>query len=218
MIKAILWDNDGVLVDTERLYYRATKDVLAGVGFDLTEELFVQYLLIESRGPWHLLEGYTEEQIRELRRQRNERYSHYLSTERTVIDGVEEVLAELHGKYAMGIVTSSLKEHFEIIHASSGILKYFDFVVSAGDYTNYKPHPEPYLVAMQKAGVEPQECIAIEDSLRGVLAATGAGIRCYVVPHGLTRNSDFSQAYRVLTNLRELLAELNSAGEVAGDP
>jgi HAD superfamily hydrolase (TIGR01509 family) len=208
MIKAILWDNDGVLVDTERLYYRATKDVLASVGFDLTEELFVEYLLIQSRGPWHLLDGYTEEQIQALRKQRNERYSHYLSTESSVIDGVEAVLSELHGKYTMGIVTSSLKEHFEIIHSSSGIMKYFDFVVAAGDYSNYKPHPEPYLVAMQKAGVIADECVAVEDSLRGVLSATGAGIRCYVVPHGLTRNSDFSQAYKVLSNLKELLDEL----------
>ena len=208
MIKAILWDNDGVLVDTERLYYRATKDVLAGIGFDLTEELFVQHLLIESRGPWHLLNGYTDEQIQAMRKQRNELYSHYLASEKTVMDGVEEVLAELHGKYIMGIVTSSLKEHFEIIHSNTGLLKYFDFVVAAGDYTNYKPHPEPYLVAMEKAGVTADECIAVEDSLRGVLAATGAGIRCYVVPHGLTQNSDFSQAYKVLTNLRDLLGEL----------
>ena len=208
MIKAILWDNDGVLVDTERLYYRATKDILAAVGFDLTEELFVLYLLVENRGPWHLLDGYTDEQIQAMRKQRNERYSQYLLSEKTVMDGVEEVLAQLHGKYTMGIVTSSLKEHFEIIHSNTGLLKYFDFVVSAGDYTNYKPHPEPYQVAMQKAGVKPEECIAVEDSLRGVLAATGAGIRCYVVPHGLTRNSDFSQAYKVLTNLRDLLGEL----------
>jgi HAD superfamily hydrolase (TIGR01509 family) len=209
MIKAILWDNDGVLVDTERLYYRATRETLAGIGFDLTEQLFIQLFLIEAKGPWHLLKGYTDEQIRALRKQRNELYSHYLTSEKTVIEGVDEVLTKLHGKYTMGIVTSSLKEHFEIIHKSTGLLKYFDFVVASGDYAKYKPDPEPYLVAMERARVSADECIAIEDSLRGVLAATGAGIRCYVVPHGLTRDSDFRNAYKVLANIRDLLNELS---------
>jgi HAD superfamily hydrolase (TIGR01509 family) len=208
MIKTILWDNDGVLVDTERLYFRATKEILASAGYELTEEQFVDLFLIEARGPWHLLQGYSAEQIETLRKQRNQLYSRLLLEEKTTIDGVEEVLSGFHGKYKMGIVTSSLKEHFEIIHRSTGLLKYFDFVVASGDYTKYKPHPEPYLVALEKAGSAAAECIAIEDSLRGVLSATGAGIRCYVVPHGLTRNSDFREAYKVLTHIRDLQLEL----------
>jgi HAD superfamily hydrolase (TIGR01509 family) len=209
MIKAILWDNDGVLVDTERLYFRATQEVLASIGFELSEEQFVQLFLIESRGPWHLLQGYSTDEINTFRKKRNELYSQFLEKGKTLIDGVEEVLAELHGKYKMGIVTSSLKEHFEIIHRSSGVLKYFDFVVASGDYAKYKPDPEPYFVALQKAGVPAEECVAVEDSLRGVLSATAAGLRCYVVPHPLTRNSDFHQAYKILNNVKDLLAELS---------
>ena len=207
MIKAILWDNDGVLVDTERLYFRATQEILASIGFELSQQQFIELFLIESRGPWHLLEGYSKEEKDALRKKRNERYSELLGEEKTLIDGVEEVLAELHGKYKMGIVTSSLKEHFDIIHRTTGVLKYFDFVVASGDYTKYKPDPEPYLVALQKAGVSADECIAVEDSLRGLLSATAAGLRCYVVPHPLTRNSDFHQAYKVLNHLKDLLAE-----------
>jgi len=210
MIKAIFWDNDGVLVDTERLYFRATKEILASVGFELTEEQFIELFLIEARGPWHLLQGYSAEQIQMLRKRRNQLYSEFLTEKKTVMDGVEEVLAGLHGKYKMGIVTSSLKEHFEIIHRSTGLLKYFDFVVASGDYTKYKPDPEPYLVALEKAGVEAGECVAIEDSLRGAMSATGAGIRCYVVPHGLTRNLDFRGAHKVLPNIRDLLPELSA--------
>ena len=210
MIKAILWDNDGVLVDTEHLYFRATQEVLETIGFELTQEHFLELFLIEARGAWHLVRerGYSEEEIEALRQRRNQLYAQYLRTETRLMEGVEDVLAELHGKYTMGIVTSSLREHFDIIHASSGLLKYFDFVVASGDYTMYKPHPEPYLVALDRAGCRAEEAIAIEDSLRGLLAATGAGIRCYVVPQRLTAGSDFAAAYKVLTNIRDLLQDL----------
>lgn len=210
MIKAILWDNDGVLVDTEHLYFRATQEVLETIGFELTQEHFLELFLIEARGAWHLVRerGYSEEEIEALRQRRNQLYAQYLRTETRLMEGVEDVLAELHGKYTMGIVTSSLREHFDIIHASSGLLKYFDFVVASGDYTMYKPHPEPYLVALDRAGCRAEEAIAIEDSLRGLLAATGAGIRCYVVPQRLTSGSDFAAAYKVLTNIRDLLQDL----------
>lgn len=212
MIKAIFWDNDGVLVDTEHLYFRATQEVLASIGFELTEEHFLELFLTEAKGAWHLVQeqGVSPAEIEALRQRRNQLYAEYLSAETRLIEGVEDVLAELHGKYTMGIVTSSLREHFDIIHQSSGLLKYFDFVVASGDYTMYKPHPEPYLVALDRAGCRAEESIAIEDSLRGLLAATGAGIRCYVVPQRLTSGSDFSSAYKVLRHVRELLQDLNS--------
>ena len=212
MIKAILWDNDGVLVDTERLYFRATQEVLSTIGFELTETHFTELFLIEARGAWHLVRelGFSEPEVENLRQTRNRIYSEYLAKEKLLIEGVEEVLSELHGKYTMAIVTSSLREHFDLIHHSTGLLKYFDFVVASGDYTKYKPDPEPYLVALERAGCTADECIAVEDSLRGLLSATGAGIRCYVVPQELTSTSDFSAAFKVLTNIRDLLIELDT--------
>jgi HAD superfamily hydrolase (TIGR01509 family) len=212
MIKAIFWDNDGVLVDTEHLYFRATQEVLATIGFELTETHFMELFLIEARGAWHLVRerGFSEKEVENLRQTRNRLYSDYLAKEKLLIEGVEEVLAELHGKYIMAIVTSSLREHFDLIHHSTGLLRYFDFVVASGDYTKYKPDPEPYQVALERAGCGADECIAIEDSLRGLLSATGAGIRCYVVPQRLTSTSDFSSAFKVLANVRELLKELET--------
>lgn len=212
MIKAIFWDNDGVLVDTEHLYFRATQEVLATIGFELTEKHFMELFLIEARGAWHLVRerGFSELEVETLRQTRNRLYSDYLAREKLLIEGVEEVLAELHGKYTMAIVTSSLREHFDLIHHSTGLLKYFDFVVASGDYAKYKPDPEPYQVALERSGCRADECIAIEDSLRGLLSATGAGIRCYVVPQRLTTASDFSAAYKVLANVREVLKELET--------
>ena len=108
----------------------------------------------------------------------------------------------------MGIVTSSRRDHFELIHRSSGLLKYFDFVITASDYAKFKPNPEPYLMAVKKSGFNKKECIAIEDSERGLKSAKGAGIHCMVIPTELTRNGDFSVADKVLGNITDVLEEL----------
>jgi HAD superfamily hydrolase (TIGR01509 family) len=116
------------------------------------------------------------------------------------------VLAALHGRYTMGIVTSAQREHFDIIHAHSGLLRYFSFVLASGDYSEPKPHPAPYLKGLECAGVGARECLVIEDSERGLASATTAGIRCMVVPSRLTAGRPFTGAHRVLGNVRELLA------------
>jgi HAD superfamily hydrolase (TIGR01509 family) len=210
MIKAILWDNDGVLVDTEPLYFRATREILARVGVELTQELYAEYLLKQGKGAWHLAEerGVPPAEIDRLRDERNARYEQLLHQGNTAIGGAEETLANLHGKFTMGIVTSSRPDHFEIIHRSTGLLKYFDFVITSLHYTNYKPHPEPYLVGLARAGCGKDECIVIEDSPRGLMAANAAGIRCLVIPNALATREDFSRAYLVLNTITGVTPEL----------
>jgi HAD superfamily hydrolase (TIGR01509 family) len=210
MVKALLWDNDGVLVETEHLYFLATRETLATRGIALEEAQYLELFLQQSRGILHFAQehGWSEEELERVRRQRSVLYSALLREQSRVIDGVEEVLAALHGRYAMGIVTSSQREHFDIIHSRSGLLKYFDFVLASGDYREPKPHPEPYLRAVERAGFAKEACIAIEDSERGLAAATAAGLKCVIVPSRLTAGRPFSGAYKVLGNIREILEVL----------
>jgi len=210
MIKAILWDNDGVLVDTEHLYFLATREVLATVGITLTEEMYVELLLVQGKGAWHLAEekGMSREDVSRLRDRRNALYLKLVNTEAKVIEGAEEVLKGLHGKYLMGVVTSSRREHFESIHRRTGLMKYFAFVLTGDDYNKHKPDPEPYLLAVQKTGLKKEQCIVVEDSLRGLTAAIGAGLRCIVIPRGLTCSQKFDGAYRALDSINQLPDEL----------
>ena len=106
----------------------------------------------------------------------------------------------------MGIVTSSRKDHFEIIHKQTGFLKYFDFIVTSEDVKNTKPDPEPYLKALELSGMKKEECIVVEDSERGLRAAIAAGLKCYIIPTELTKNSDFTGAEKVLNNIKEILS------------
>ena len=208
MIKAIFWDNDGVLVDTERLYFQSNQEVFASAGLALSERDYLQLFLRQDKGAWHLLEaqGVPPEEIQRLRDKRNERYSQLLSREARVIAGVTDVLEALHGKYLMGIVTSSRRDHFDVIHGRTDLLKYFDFVLTSGDFTRSKPNPDPYLMAIERSGLRPDECIAIEDSERGLEAAALAGIRCIVIPTALTRGGQFARASRVVQDVVDIPA------------
>jgi len=210
----ILWDNDGVLVDTERLYFQATQDVLAEVDFELSMEDYIELLLVQARGVWHLLEGngYSDDDIAAMKRRRDARYADYLASEPILIDGVREVLDQLHGRFAMGIVTSSLRHHFEIIHARTGLLDYFDFVIANEDVTRSKPDPEPYVTALKKAGAKPEDAVAVEDSERGLIAARGAGVDCYIIPTKLTRQSNFEGALEILENISKVPKRIQARG------
>jgi len=208
MIKAIFWDNDGILVDTEKLYYKASKLTFAKIGIDLTDQMYAEYFLRNSHGTWHLAKnlGHSDTTISELRNERNNLYSKLLESEIEIIKGAEEVLNRLYGKYKMGIVTSSRKDHFELIHRQTGFLKYFDFVVTSEDVKNTKPDPEPYLKALEISGMKKDECIVVEDSERGLRSAIAAGLKCYIIPTSLTLNSDFSGAEKILNNIKEILS------------
>jgi HAD superfamily hydrolase (TIGR01509 family) len=208
--KAIFWDNDGVLVETEHLYLQATQHVLRSVGVELTAEQYIELFLVQGRGAWHLAAaaGVSRTDIDGLRERRNALYAQLLGEAPRLMPGVPEVLAELHGAYRMGVVTSSRRDHFDLIHQSTGLLKYFDFVLTEGDYARSKPNPDPYLLAVERSGVAPEACVAVEDSERGLEAAIRAGIRCIVLPSTLTRGRRFPGAYRILESVSEVPAAL----------
>ena len=206
----ILWDNDGVLVDTEGLYFRATQTVLATVGIDLTAEQFKEISLRRGESTFRLAAeaGIGAEEIACLRGERDRIYTESLAATSCVIDGAEEVLRSLHGRVRMGVVTSARRQHFEIAHAKSGLTKYLDFVITHEDYQHTKPHPEPYLTAMARYGLRPEECIVVEDSERGLAAAVAAGLPCLIVLSEWTKNGDFRGACRVLESIRDVPGEV----------
>ena len=210
---AILWDNDGVLVDTERLYFQATREVFAEVGVDLTVELYFNYFLSRSKGTSKLAsaQGLSEAKVATMRDKRNERYLRLLEQEEITIAGVRETLAALRPHFAMGIVTSSRHEHFEAIHRRTGLLEFFDFAVTRNDYERSKPAPDPYLAAVSRSGLPSKRCLAIEDAPRGLIAAQAAALDCWVIPSELTRGAAFPGATRILDLITDVSTSLLDA-------
>jgi HAD superfamily hydrolase (TIGR01509 family) len=211
-LKCIFWDNDGVLVDTESFYYEATRSVLATVGIDLTERDYQELFLRQAAGAWHFAKekGIPDEEVKNLRRQRFDLYSNLVRGRDMVIPGVRSVLARLRSRYRQAVVTSSRRHHFELIHEKSALMEYFEFVLAREDYTLSKPHPEPYLKALERTGLTAGECLVIEDSERGLTAAVNAGIRCWVVPSHLTRTLRFDQAEKILGSVEEVATHLSA--------
>ena len=181
MFQAIFWDNDGVLVNTEHLYFRVTQQVLASVGIDLDAETYGDFFLKQSQGAWHLAaeHGISQARLVALREGRNALYSQLLQESDITMHGVAPVLQSLAKHFAMGVVTTSQRDHFEIIHRRTEFLEFFDFVLVREDYGQSKPAPEPYLKALQMAGCLPTACLVIEDSERGLTAAKAAGLSCW---------------------------------------
>lgn len=205
--KAILWDNDGVLVDTEKYFFEAARMVLEKEGIAYTLEMYTEFVLSKATGPWHLLKerGVDDSTISKMKEERDELYIDLLKTKDILIDGVEDVLRILSRSCKMGIVTSSKPEYFYTIHSRTRLLKYFNFVVTPDDYNHYKPHPEPYLIAWEKTNLAKDTCVVIEDSRRGLMSAFAAGLDCVIIPNKLTAHSDFKEAVLVLNNVSELL-------------
>lgn len=217
MIKAIFWDNDGVLVDTEHLYFEASRDALRQVDIELSIEQFAHISLGLGKSSLCLAseQGVSDRTLETLRQHINQRYAELLQNGAAPMAGASETLEALHGKVAMAIVTSSRREHFDLIHQNNGLLGFFDFILTREDYQYSKPNPEPYLKALKISGLQAEECLVIEDTRRGFEAARQAGLRCVVLPNRLTPDNEFNGAFQVIRKLQEVpplvLGEISSA-------
>jgi HAD superfamily hydrolase (TIGR01509 family) len=205
----ILFDHDGVLVDTEFWYYKAGERALAEIGFTLDKD---QYLrdMSQGLGTWAQARaaGIDEQAISRQREVRNDYYQDYLRTEAIEIEGVVETLAELSKYVRMAIVTTARRVDFEIIHEKRQVRQFMDFVLVREDYKLTKPHPEPYLTGFKRFGATKEETLVVEDSSRGLNSAVAAGIDCVIVHNDFTQAHDFSQArYRIetLSELKDII-------------
>ena len=209
MKKYLLFDNDGVLVETEPYYFKANVKALSEFGLELSFDIYME---IMARGgtAWEVAKkaGFSQKQIDTKRQQRDKYYREFIQCENIEIEGVVDVLQELSKTYKMGIVTTSRRVDFDLIHDNLNIVKYMDFTLCVEEYTRSKPHPDPYLAGMKKFNATKEECLVIEDSQRGLTSAVNAKIECVVVANAFTATHDFSQATYKIKSIRELLALL----------
>jgi HAD superfamily hydrolase (TIGR01509 family) len=212
MIEAILWDNDGVLVDTEYLFFESTRRTLERMGIELTLEQFLELSMRQGRSAFELATErcWEQQQIAKLKYERDRLYSEMLRKEARVLSGVDETLSHLHGRIRMAIVTSSQRQHFDAAHTDKGLTGYFEFVLAREDYRETKPNPEPYLLALDRLGMKAETCLAVEDSERGLASALAAGLRCVVVPNDLTRSCSLRGATAILPGAKDILDALAS--------
>ncbi|WP_198306149.1 HAD family hydrolase [Arcobacter vandammei] len=209
MKKFILFDNDGVLVETEKWYFEANKKALKLLGLNLTMD-FYQNIMVKGGSAFELalLHNIDKNIIEKHRSLRDSFYQEFLQTKDITITNVQKILKELSKKYKMAIVTTSRRVDFELIHNNRGIVDFMDFVLCVEDYKRAKPHPEPYLKGLEIFAAKDFETIVVEDSQRGLESAKKANIDCIVVKNEFTKNQDFKKADFFINNLEELVSLL----------
>ena len=214
--KFILFDHDGVLVETEHWYYLANKRALASLGIDLPRDA---YLVNMANGisAWEAARGsgLSHTDIQRGRERRNRCYQEFLATEDIEIEGALQTLAELADTYRMAIVTTSKRPDFDLIHEERSILDYMEFCLTVEDYERAKPHPEPYLKGLKRFGATAAETVVIEDSARGLKSAIAAGIDCIVVANEFTATHDLSKATARVDTISELPAAIRNLSGVS---
>ena len=201
----LLFDHDGVLVDTEPLYYRATEQVLDNIGIELDLAQYLKWMAV-GENAWQLARRaeHSEEQIDHYRTQRNRIYQQFLIEQDIEIPGVVDLLRKLKRRFSLAIVTTARRADFNLIHAERDIVAQVEFVLAREDYVLSKPQPDPYLLALDRFGINADQALVIEDSQRGLMAAYAAGIDCAVVHNAFTATQNFDKATYRLADLRQL--------------
>lgn len=206
--KVILFDHDGVLVETEQWYFLANQRAFREIGIELDKDSYLKYMA-KGGSIWQVFgENLSKSVVLDQRKKRDRYYQEYLQTENIEIEGVTSVLEELSMQYRMAIVTTAKRVDFELIHKNRSIVQYMDFVLTVEDYEYAKPHPCPYLKGLENFAVSPGEALVVEDSARGLQSAIAAGIDCATVFNEFTQSHDFSGAQYRVNSLSDLLEML----------
>jgi len=212
MITHLLFDHDGVLVDTENWYFEATRQALAKLDVIMTFDDYKQHL-VDGTSNWAgaVRKGAPQAEIDAARAWRDDRYQYYLQLEDIDIPGVADVLDDLGQRFQMAVITTSKRLDFELIHRERTLLDNMAFVLCREDYTKAKPHAEPYEAGLRRFGVGPGHAVVIEDSKRGLASAEAAGIRTIQVHNEFVAHQQVPSDYAIqsLQELPELLRRIN---------
>ena len=207
--RGVLFDLDGVLIDSERLYYRAYSAVLAEFGVSVTPEVYGKEWISAGTGPEYAVATFDLPIApEEVRARKNPIYSKLLREEVALMPGAKEALARLSARYPLVLATNSREGDVDMVMERFGIRGFFTDVVPRGRYARPKPAPDAFVTAAASIGLPNASCVVIEDAWKGVKAASVAGSPIIAVPHEFTAANDFSLCAKVVSCLDDVTAEL----------
>jgi len=214
MLQALIFDFDGLVIDTEETEFRAWREIYQRYGVELPLEM---YLLCVGRGatsqvfrPYdYLVEqvGYELEQEAILAECRQRNLA--LIDAQPILPGVKELILEAKQRgLGLAVASSSPQSWVEGHLIRLGLRDYFDALACGDEVERTKPYPDPYLKALEKLAVSAKQAVAFEDSLNGMLAARAAGLFCIVVPGELTQYLTFGEVDLRVASLAEVSLDI----------
>jgi HAD superfamily hydrolase (TIGR01509 family) len=191
---AAIFDMDGLMVDTEGIYWAVARQMAREYGKQVSDETLGRMM---GRAPLDSVELYAREvgltrPPAQLMRERDERVLEIIRQGIEPMPGLVEVLESFRPRFKMAIATSARRTFVDIIFGKLEIHRYFDVLQTSDDITRGKPDPQIYQMAMEKLGVQPRVSFVMEDSSNGSLAGKRAGAYTIAVPSQYTRSQDFS--------------------------
>ncbi|MCB2410518.1 HAD family hydrolase [Hymenobacter lucidus] len=211
MIRTVIFDMDGVLVDTEPLHHDAFFRHFAELGIAMTREEYATFLGSSTRNVYQQLKAQfgLREEVETLIHRKRELFgtSFDASTELDLLPGARPLIEDLHrAGVPLQLASSASKETIARVFTRFELYPYFDNLVSGEDFPQSKPNPAIFLHAAQLAGIPPHECLVIEDSANGVTAAKAAGMYCVGYSSEHSEGQDLHHADQVVSHLSQLSA------------
>jgi len=183
-MKAVIFDMDGVIVDTEPRHERAFLEVLREIGYaDCHGLRFADYIGRADREIWvdFLARHKPVQTIEELLAMKRKRVVEIIRREQPVFDGLPELIKKLATQYRLAVASGSERQVVQEVLSLQGLRNFFPVVVSSADVTRGKPAPDIFLRAAELLGIPPADCWVIEDSKPSVAAGLAAGMRVIAI-------------------------------------
>lgn len=206
LIKAVIFDFDGLILDTESEWYHAYKETLGLYNCELPLEQFVKSVGSEDT----ILYDYFKEQLgerynpEEIKAKAKSIHKIRMKTLRAR-EGVKDYLDEARKlNYKIALASSSRNKWVTDYLNKLGLLHYFDFIISRDDVLKVKPAPDLYLKAIEVLNIHPTEAVAFEDSLNGLHSALSAGLKCVIIPNPVTESLAFENHHLRLQSMSEV--------------
>jgi HAD superfamily hydrolase (TIGR01509 family) len=205
----VIFDLDGVLIDSEGLQYRAYSEALRSFGVAVSRDVYAREWIAAGHGTEYAVATFDLPLAPdELKERKNPIYHRLLSEGVQLMPGAAEAVARMARHFAVAVATNSNQSDTKLALERAGLAPHFDAVVTREQYEHPKPAPDAFLAAARAVDVPPARCLVVEDSERGICAAAAAGIPAVAVPNEWTRESDFGIASRCLASLDELAVEV----------
>ena len=207
--QAVIFDMDGVLVNSEPVYMAIERELFASVGAVVTEEEHHRFVGAPAAALWQFAAQRATQPctVDALERQSRQRINRWLADSAPLepMPGVVALLERLSAAdVPCAVASSSALSTIEAMLRRLGVRHRFDVVVSGEEVTHGKPAPDIFLETARRLGVAPQECVVLEDARNGVLAANAAGMYCCAIRNPDSGNQDLSAADCIVTSLIEI--------------